>query len=127
MAFAEHTFLVVLTTFIGSMTGISFGAFIAATVKGSENVKNGILTGLTMLGAFLSGMMIYDIKYIIQSNAPIVAKLNPLHLISDAYYSLYYFDDYSRYIENMVGLFAYMILFSTITYFVIRRRKYAGI
>ncbi|MBF7097495.1 ABC transporter permease [Alkalibacter mobilis] len=125
--FGENMGLVILTTFIGSLTGISFGSFIGAVVKGNENTKTGVLIGVTMIGSFLSGMMFGEMKYIVQTNAPILSYLNPINLLGDAFYSLYIYDTYNRYYTNIAGLLVFTIIFSISTYLIIRRRKYASI
>lgn len=119
--------LVLLTLVIGSMTGISMGAFVAAVVKGNANMKAGILIGTTMLGSFLAGMMVVDMKYWVQTKVPILAWLNPVNLLADAFYALYYFDAYTRYWQNITGLLIFAVLFCSGTYMVIRRQKYASL
>jgi ABC-2 type transport system permease protein len=126
--FGTKTWLVVLTSFVGSMVGLAFGAFVGAAVKtGSEGIKAAVLVGFSMLGSFLAGMMYQDMKYIISQNAPIIGYLNPVNLLTDSYYCLYYYSTYSRYALNMVLLCAFILLFGTFTYFIIRRQKYASL
>lgn len=119
--------LIMVTMFVGSLTGITFGAFVGAVVKGTENAKTGILIGATMIGSFLSGMMFGDMKYLIQTRFPLLSWINPVNLLADAFYSLYYFDTYSRYLQNLVGLLAFAVVFSLLTYNVLRRQKYASL
>ena len=42
-------------------------------------------------------MMIIDIKYWMQTNLPILTYINPVSLITDGLYALYYYDNLSRY------------------------------
>jgi ABC-2 type transport system permease protein len=72
-------------------------------------------------------MMYQDMKYIIATNAPIVAYLNPVNLLTDAFYSLYYYDTYTRYALNMGILGAFIVVFCAATYMIIRRQKYASL
>lgn len=125
--FGNQFGLILVTTFVGSLVGISLGAFVSALVKGSEDVKTGILLGTTMTGAFLAGMMFGDMKYIVQTKFPIVAILNPVNLLSDAFYALYFYDDYVRYTQNIVILLIFSFVFCGSTYLIIRRRKYASL
>lgn len=125
--FGERTGFVLLTTFIGSIVGVSFGAFISAVVKKDENTKISILIGVSMMGSFLAGMMFADMKYIINQRVPFIAYINPVALITDAFYALYYYDGYGRYILNMSILTAFIAVFWVSTYLILRRRKYASL
>ncbi|HHX75208.1 MAG TPA: ABC transporter permease [Firmicutes bacterium] len=127
IAFGDKSFYVVLTTVLGSVAGVSFGALVSAMVKKAENIKIAILIGATMAGSFLAGMMFQNMKYIVARHLPALSWLNPVNLLTDAYYSLYYYDTYSRYALNMGILGAFVIVFCTGTYLIIRRRKYASL
>jgi ABC-2 type transport system permease protein len=127
VGFGNRIGLIFLTTFIGSIAGLSFGAFISALFKKSEGAKTGILILSTMVCSFLAGMMQLSIKYIISQKAPLLSWINPLNLLTDAFYCLYYYDTLSRYMLNMTILLAFILLFCSVTYFIIRRRKYASL
>lgn len=127
VSFGNRTGLVLLTTFAGSVAGLTFGAFISALVKKSEGVKIGILIAVSMFCSFLAGMMQQSIKYFISQKLPVLTWINPLNLLTDAFYCLYYYDTISRYISNMVVLLGFIAVFGSVTYFIIRRRKYASI
>lgn len=118
---------IVLTLFMGSFVGVSFGAFISAIVVGSESVKLAISLTVAMLGSMLSGMMYADVKYLVNAHAPILQYINPVNLISDAFYSLYYFTAMDRYFTNLVMLGVFAVIFSLGTYFLVRGRKYASL
>jgi len=125
--FGSKIGLVILTVFVGSIVGIAMGAFIGAIVKGNENSKVGICIGATMTGSFLAGMMVGDIKYLVDKNLPIVSLLNPVNVLSDSFYALYYYDNYDRYILNIMILIGFSVVFCFITYLILRRKKYASI
>ncbi|MDW7661556.1 MAG: ABC transporter permease [Bacillota bacterium] len=125
--FGDRFGLILVTTFVGSLVGLSLGAFVSALLKSNEDVKTGILIGTTMTGSFLAGMMFGDMKYIVQTKFPIVAILNPVNLLSDAYYALYFYDDYVRYSQNIMILLIFSFVFCAATYMIIRRRKYASL
>lgn len=125
--FGNRVLLLVLTTFVGTMTGISFGAFVSSLVKKGENLKVAIIITVSMTGSFLAGMMYAQMKYIVYDKAKILAYINPVNLITDSFYSLYYFEDLGRYVMNILILLVMTIVFSLGTYMVLRRRKYASI
>ncbi|MNW16289.1 hypothetical protein D3C71_2150910 [compost metagenome] len=56
-----------------------------------------------------------------------IAYINPANVISDAFYSLYYYDTYERYILNIGLLMAFSLTFYIITFLIVRRQKYASI
>lgn len=125
--FGSKTGLVIFTAFMGCLTGITFGAFVSSFVKKGEGIKIAIMLGVSMLGSFLSGMMYQNMKYIVQKNVPILAFLNPVNLVTDAFYCLYYYDGLTRYINNIAFLCVFIVIFSMGTYLMIRRRKYASL
>ena len=47
---------------------------------------------------------------IVDKNMPIINKLNPASMITDGFYSLYYYDTLDRYFFNIVSL----LIFSAI-------------
>ena len=125
--FGDRFFLIYLTVILGSLTGFMFGAFISALIKKSENIKTAVIVAVTMVGSFLSGMMFAQMKYIISAYAPILSYLNPVNLITDSFYSLYYYDTLNRYGLNMLILLIMAGGFSMGTYLILRRQKYASI
>lgn len=125
--FGNQLGYIALTCVLGSLTGVTFGACIASLVKKSEGIKIGILIGTTMTMSFLSGMMVADMKYIISTRFPILAYLNPANLITDSLYALYYYDTHTQYFTDLIILSGFILVFSLITYFVLRRQKYASL
>ena len=125
--FGVQTGYVILTCIIGTCTGVTFGACIAAVVKKGEGMKVGILIGGSMAMSFLAGMMYANMKLIINSKAPILRYLNPANLISDSLYSLYFYDTHTQLFINLLLLCCITVVFSLITYFVLRRQRYASI
>ena len=100
----------------GSLAGLSLGVAVATTIKSNDNVKTGIIIAITMLGCFLSGMMGITMKYIIDKNIPIINKLNPASMITDGFYSLYYYDTLDRYIFDIGSLLIFALILIAISY-----------
>lgn len=99
----------------GSLAGLSIGVAVATTIKSNDNVKTGIIIAITMLGCFLSGMMGITMKYIIDKNIPIINKLNPASMITDGFYSLYYYDTLDRYIFDIGSLLIFALILIAIS------------
>ena len=119
--------LVTLLAMVGSFAGLSVGVAIASVVKASDNAKTGMLIGYTMLGCFLSGMMGVTLKYVIDKNVPIINKLNPASMITDGFYSLYYYDTLDRYFSNICSLLIFAFILIVISILSLRRQKYDSI
>ncbi len=125
--FGAKTGFVLLTTFVGSVLGLAFGAFVSALIPKGEGVKVAALLAVSMLGSFFSGMMYQEIKYIVAQNIPVLSYVNPVNLLTDAFYSLYYYDTFTRYALNMGILGVFVFVFCSGTYVIIRRQKYASL
>ena len=119
--------LVVLFAMTGSLAGLSLGMAIGTTLKTNENTKTGILLAITMFGCFLSGMMGITMKYIIDKNVPIINKINPASIITDGFYSLYYYDTLDRFYFDLASLLVFSVVMIVISYISLRRQKYDSI
>jgi len=127
ISFGDQLGYIALACVIGSLTGVTFGTFIAATVKKSEGIITGILIGSTMTMSFLAGMMSADIKYLVATKMPILGYLNPANLITNSFYALYYYNTPTQFFINILLLCGFTLLFSATTYFVLRRQTYASL
>jgi len=125
--YGTNTPLIILLGMVGSLTGLSLGLLIGTIIKKNENIKIGILIGITMLGCFLSGMMGITMKYIIDKNIPLINKLNPAAIITDGFYSLYYYNTLDRYWYNIISLLIISLILILISANSLRRQKYDNI
>lgn len=118
---------ILLLCFVGCAVGVSFGTMVSAVIKKNEGTKIGILISTTLIGCFFAGMYNANMKYLIEKNAPILAYINPASLITDGFYTLYYYNTHGRFFLNISILMVLSVLFCLITYFIIRRQKYASL
>lgn len=125
--YGSNTGLIMLLAIIGSFAGLALGTFVGTIFKANENTKTGILIALTMLWCYLSGMMGITMKYIVDKNVPIVNKINPASMITDGFYSLYYYDKLDRYWFNIASLLIFALILVVISFFSLRRQKYDSI
>lgn len=125
--FGNQTGNILLTCLAGSMVGVAFGALIGAATKKNDHVKTILLISVSMLCSFLTGMMAANVKSAILQNAPILAYLNPANVISDAFYSLYYYSSPDRFYLSIAILFGMAGIFYLIVYLITRRQRYASI
>lgn len=119
--------LVIAISLVGSLSGLTLGVFVASKFKVSEGSKIGILISVIMLGSFLSGMMGITMKYVIDKNIPIINKLNPVNMITDGLYSLYYYNTLDRYYFNIISLVIFSIIMMILSINSLRRQKYDSI
>ena len=125
--YGNNILLIVLLTLVGALAGLSLGMVVSLLFKTNENAKTGILISVAMLFSFLSGMMGITMKYVIDKNIPIINKLNPVNMITDGLYSLYYYDTYNRYYFNIISLLIFSFVLIFISYLIFRRQKYDSI
>ena len=119
--------MIMATTVVGSIIGVCVGLFVGAIPTIKPGAKNGILTSLSLLSSFLSGLMVAGIKYKIEKVLPILNKLNPAAVITDALYSLNIYDTYHQYITCISILAVMSVILCTLSYLMIRRESYASI
>lgn len=126
--FGSQTGYILLLIAIGCFTGVGLGNFAGNVLKfKKEDTKISFLSSFSLVLSFFSGMMIIDIKYWMQSNLPILTYINPVSLITDGLYALYYYDNLNRYTTNMICLFGIGVLLILGSLFFTRRKQYDSI
>ncbi len=96
--------MIILLAVIGSLCGLALGAMIASVMRTNENNKVGLITAFTMFGCFLAGMMCITMKYLVDTNFPLLNQLNPANLITDGLYALYYYGATERFWTSITTL-----------------------
>ena len=66
-------------------------------------------------------------KYIIDKNIPIINMINPVNMITDGLYSLYYYNTLNRYLFNVVSLLIFSLVMIIISLKGLKRQKYDSI
>ncbi len=119
--------MILLITLMGDIIGVSFGFLIGCAIKAKEGVKVGIMLGVSMVFSFAAGLMFADIKNVIEKYVPILNRLNPAALISDAFYCVSIYDDPKRLTSCLVilGIMSAALVF--ISFFITRRERYDSI
>ena len=125
--FGSRFDLVVLLSFVGSLTGSAFGLVTGSMTFKNENARTGVVTAVTMLGCFFAGMMGVTMKYMIDKNIPFLNLINPANMITDGFYALYYYDTLDRYWFNICSLLVLSFILIIIAYILMRRKKYDSI
>ncbi len=125
--YGDRLLLIILLAMAGCLAGLTLGVAVAAVFKADDNLKTGIIISVTMLGCFLSGMMGITMKYIIDKNVPLINKLNPASMITDGFYSLYYYDTLERFYFDIASLLIFAFIMTGISMLRLRRQKYDSI
>ena len=112
--FGENLLLIILLSMVGDLAGIALGVVIASIFRVSEGAKTGITIAVTL-------------KYVIDKNVPIINLINPNNLITDGFYSLYYYDTLDRYFRDIIYLIIFIIICLLISFVSLRREKYDSI
>ena len=112
---------------IGSMIGVTMGIFITSIGKMGESVKVGIMISISMVMSFLAGLMNADIKNMVDRNIPLLNRINPAALISDALYCLNVYDAPARYMQDMAILAVLCVVLLAGTFLMVRRERYGSI
>lgn len=116
--------LIILLALIGSLTGLALGALLANIFRVSENAKVGLMLALTMFGCFLAGMMGITMKYLVDTNLPLLNQLNPANLITDGLYALYYYGTLDRFWGDVITLVIITLVIISISVFSLRKEQY---
>lgn len=118
---------IVLTAFMGSVIGVAMGTFIGAIGKISVNIKGALVSAISLILSFLSGLMISNMKDIVEHTVPFVNRINPAALITDCLYSLNMYDTFDRFYSNIFNMCLIAALFIFGSYLLLRRNRYASI
>ena len=83
--------------------------------------------GLTMILCFMSGLMLGDMKALIELNVPIVNDLNPAAVIADSLYYLEVDADLGRFFFKIITMICFSVVFVIGGFLMTRRKKYASL
>ncbi len=88
----ENIPMLLLICALGCLVGVSFGLALGCS-RLKQSGKNALAVTVPLVSCFFAGLMVGGMKYIVEQRAPIVNRINPAALISDAFYYLTVFDD----------------------------------
>lgn len=116
-----------LVNLMGSMIGICLGIAIGCLARLSFGMKTGITVLCTLFPGFLAGLMFGNMKNIIELHCPIINRINPAAVLSDAFYCMGIYNDMGRFTRCLVILAAMCVLLLTVAFLSIRRERYDSI
>lgn len=121
--FGDRYGFIILTSLVGATTGLSFGYLFGSLSNKSNNFKSSMLIAISMVGSFLAGMMGSSIKYLVKQKAYIVDRINPVNLITESYYKLYYYSSLDKYFENIIILCVMIVVFMGGSIFILNMKN----
>lgn len=124
VGFGHQTWPILLLIAVGSWVGVALGVVIGTSNRKSIDTKVGLGITISMLMSFLAGMMVAPIRPLIERSIPILAKINPVHVITNALYSLYYYDSLSKFWGYLFNLLIIAIVLSALGIYLIRGKQY---
>jgi len=116
-----------LVDFMGSMIGVCMGIAIGCLTRMSLGMKMGISVLFTLFPGFLAGLMFGNMKNIIELRCPIINRINPAAVLSDAFYCMGIYNDTERFTRCLLILALMCICLLTVAFLGIRRERYDSI
>lgn len=119
--------LCVVALAVAALAACALGSFIGALPAIPESAKNGILTGIACLSALFAGLYgqaCMSLADQIAEFAPWSEVVNPARQISQAFYSLYYYDSYESFVAALAGLVVMSVVFLAATALAVRRQQH---
>ena len=127
ISFSGNLFLTFLICVAGSLVGISFGMLVGASVRLHKTVKMGLIICVPLFSCFLAGLMYGGMKQQVEKTLPIVNRINPSALISDALYYLNVYDDVEKMWMRLFTLCAIAAVLTVLSFAVLWRTRYESI
>lgn len=116
-----------LVDFMGSMIGVCMGLAFGCVSKFSLSMKLSLAVALTLFPSFLSGLMFGNMKNVIELHCPIVNRINPAAVLSDAFYCMGVYNDMERFTRCLLILAVMSILLLVVAFLGVRRERYDSI
>lgn len=116
-----------LTTILSSTVGTAFGFLVGHMGKMKMEAKEGLLMVLILGGGFLSGLMYGDMKAIIEANCPIINRINPSAVITDAFLSLNLYGVGSQYYRSIIYILIVDVVMLTLGLILSGRKSYRSL
>lgn len=116
-----------LVDLMGSIIGICIGLAFGCISKLDLNMKMSISVAITLVPGFLAGLMFGNMKNILELHCPIINRINPAAVLSDAFYCLGIYNDMARFTRCLIILAVMSIVLILIAFLGVRRESYDSI
>lgn len=93
-----------------SLFGVLIGYFFGCLLQKEPKLQDSIMTGSVMLSCFLAGLMVGNMRMLLENSVPIVNRINPATLIADSLQALCVMGDRKRFVRCMASIFVWCVL-----------------
>lgn len=125
--FGDRWLLILLTCALAAITALSLGVLFGNLLKVPLNQKISLAVTFQMTCSFLAGMMSPDIKLLVNEHLPWLNAINPVSLVSEALYKLYYYQNIDSFYHNILNLSLLTAVFITLSVIYERRVQYVSL
>lgn len=110
-----------LTSLVGVLVGVLFCTILNGNLKAKQKWAERFL----FLAGFLGGVVFYKVRYTVDTNLPIVGKLNPVNVAADAMFHVYFIKDMKLFGQDIAILAGMAVILSLTEIRIARRKTYA--
>lgn len=118
---------IILVEWMGSMIGISLGILLGAVGRFPIGMRMGLSVLFTLLPGFLAGLMFGQMKDLIEHHCPLVNRVNPAAVLSDAFYCISVYNDEARLMRSVAILSVMSVGMIAAAYLAVRRVRYDSV
>lgn len=111
---------------LGSAVGIGFG-ILFGTLFQREALRVVIPLAFSMVSSFLSGLMVGQMKQLVENAVPVLNRINPAAVFTDSLYVLASYGKNRQYWLDVLSMAGMVIVTLSISAVILRRRQYASI
>lgn len=123
----ENIGKILLVSFMGCVIGVSMGMLVGSVGKWKEGTKIAIMLSVSLGSSFLSGLMASGVKGLVEEYCPVINRINPASLISDAFYYMTIYEDAARYTKDVLTMAVWAVVFLAGSFMMVRRVRYDSI
>ncbi len=127
LSFHASFLSVVFVTSLGGIIGITSGMAFSVLAAKSETLKIVLPLAFTMTCSFLSGLMVDSMKQFVETKMPLLNKINPAAVMTDALYTLGTYGTGNRYYQDIIIMIVMIIVFVAVGIAGLSRRSYDNI
>lgn len=124
--FGDKIGAITITILMGNIMGTAFGFFVGS-FNLSAGIKDGLTVGISLIFCFFSGLMVADMRPLIEDKFPLFNDINPAAMICDSLYALNVYEGYDRLITNLASMMIVSVIFIAGGMLVGRRKSYASL
>ena len=113
-----------------SLLATALGTLIGSVAKIDAGVKGGLLSAVVCLSSLFAGLYgtpVMELADDLNAAFPLLELLNPATQISQAFYSIMYYDTFQRTAEHVAVLLAMTAALLAVSSILVRRQRYASL